>query len=209
MLETSLNLLRLSLVTAKIAVVGLILGLVFALILFLFGQSWKKAGWIANTLAVAVKSAPAFAFVPLIAFAFGPGLATKAIVAGCICFFPIFVSLDQGTSKVPEGIRRITRCYGSSRWRTYWFVYRGWLVRAALEGVQSAAPLAVVGALVAEFVDAASTQDMGLGVFLYLQKDHLGSLSIGLVVGTALGMVLYALAACALWFVGSKLNLEK
>jgi NitT/TauT family transport system permease protein len=113
------------------------------------------------------------AIAPLLVVWFGFGLEPKIIIAFLVCFFPIVIDAMIGFRSTPKEVLWLARSMGTSRWKT--FVH--FQIPAALPnifaGVKVASTLAVVGAVVGEFVAA----DRGLGYQLIVAN---GTLDVGL-----------------------------
>lgn len=139
---------------------------------------------------VASQTIPKVAIAPLLVVWFGFGLTPKILIAFLICFFPIVIDSLIGFRSTPKEVLWLARSMGSSRWKTF----VNFQIPAALPhifaGVKVASTLAIVGAVVGEFVAA----DSGLGYQLIVAN---GTLDIGLsfavlVVLSVMGIVLFA-----------------
>jgi NitT/TauT family transport system permease protein len=144
---------------------------------------------ILHPVLVASQTVPKVALAPLLVVWCGFGLLPKVLIAFTICFFPILVDALTGFRSAPREIAWLAKSTGASRWQAF----RYFQVPAALphifSGIKVASTLAIVGAVVGEFVAA----DHGLGYQLMAAN---GSLDITLsftilVVLSLMGMVLY------------------
>lgn len=142
-------------------------------------------------LLVASQTIPKVAIAPLLVVWFGFGLLPKVLIVFLIAFFPIVVDSMVGFRSVPREVTWLARSMGASQWDTF----RRISVPAALPhifaGLKVASTLAVVGAVVGEFVAA----DRGLGYQLIVANGVLDvQLSFALLLAlSVLGVVLYAL----------------
>ena len=140
---------------------------------------------------VASQTIPKVAIAPLLVVWFGFGLMPKVLIAFLICFFPIVVDSLVGFRSAPKEVGWLARSMGASRWQTF----VNFQVPAALPhifaGVKVASTLAIVGAIVGEFVAA----DRGLGYQLIVANGALDvTLSFTvLVVLSLMGVALFAL----------------
>jgi NitT/TauT family transport system permease protein len=140
---------------------------------------------------VASQTIPKVAIAPLLVVWFGFGLAPKVLIAFLICFFPIIVDSLVGFRSAPREVAWLARSMGATRWQNF----VNFQIPAALPhifaGVKVASTLAIVGAIVGEFVAA----DRGLGYQLIVANGALDiTLSFTvLVVLSLLGVILYAL----------------
>jgi NitT/TauT family transport system permease protein len=173
---------------------GLLIGLGIALLLLPASTRWRGA-IIGSTVSIGLKSVPAFIVPLIVGPLLGPGPLVKMIVSGLICFFPILVGAIEGLGRVPRGLLRMADAYGSRGWPRFWFIERPWLTVGLLEGIKAAAPLAVVGAVVAEFVDAARASDAGLGVLFAVDRNYPRELLALSFATTILGCALFGVCA--------------
>jgi len=111
---------------------------------------------------IASQSVPTVAIAPLLVIWFDTGLLSKVLVCALIVFFPILVNTVVGLRTVERGLRDLMRTLESSRWQTVWLLELPAALPVLLGGLKVGATLAVIGAVVGEFVAA----DRGLGYLL-------------------------------------------
>lgn len=113
-------------------------------------------------IAVVVQVTPIVAVFPLINIYIDNLLAKILLCAWIIAFFPILSNTTLGLMSADRNLRDLYRLYGASRWQTL----RHLLLPAALPyflgGLRISGGLALVGAVVAEFV--AGTSGFGSGL---------------------------------------------
>jgi len=156
----------------------------------LLAQS-RSAERVLHPILVLSQTVPKVAVAPLLVVWFGFGLTPKILIAFTMCFFPIVVDTLTGFKSAPAQLRWLALSTGATRWQA--FVH--FQVPAALphifSGVKVASTLAIVGAVVGEFVAA----DRGLGYQLIVANGALDvtlSFTI-LVVLSVMGVLLYGL----------------
>lgn len=180
-----------SLVTLLEILAGFGLGVVVGVPLgamIVFSDAVRRAVY---PLLVASQMVPKVAIAPVLVVWFGTGLPSKFLVAFLICFFPIVVSTALGMGSTEPDMVRLLRSMGAGRL----FVFTRLRLPAALPsvfaGLKVAMSLAVVGAVVGEFV----ASDSGLGYFLLYASGQVDTPGVfaGLAVLTAIGVVLYFL----------------
>jgi NitT/TauT family transport system permease protein len=137
---------------------------------------------------VAAQATPILALAPLIVLWFGIGLLSKVLIVALICFFPMAVATTVGLRSVDARLLELGRSLRASRWQ----VLRAIEVPAALPqilgGLRISVTLAVVGAIVGEWVVA----DRGLGVLINLARASL--FDIPLMFATLLTIALMGVA---------------
>jgi NitT/TauT family transport system permease protein len=113
-------------------------------------------------LAVAFQNTPRVALAPLFLTWFGFGLTSKYVMAATICFFPVLIAVVVGLETVDSDARTLMRSLGASRWELYRKLSLPSSLPIIFAGVKQAMTLALIGAIVAEFVGASE----GMGVMI-------------------------------------------
>lgn len=141
-------------------------------------------------LLVASQTIPKVAIAPLLVVWFGFGLLPKILIVFLICFFPIVVDALVGFRSVPREVLWLSRSMGASQWKTFTKISIPAALPHIFAGLKVASTLAVVGAVVGEFVAA----DRGLGYQLIVANGVMDvQLSFSLlIVLSVLGVVLHA-----------------
>jgi NitT/TauT family transport system permease protein len=112
--------------------------------------------------AVALQVTPRIAIAPLIIAWAGFGYSSKIWIAAIIAFFPVYVNALTGILTVDEDAREMFRSLGASRWQTFMHLMVPGSLPVMFAGLKTAAGLALVGAVVGEFISA----ERGLGVLV-------------------------------------------
>jgi len=115
-----------------------------------------------NPYAVALQVTPRIAIAPLIIAWAGFGYNSKIWIAAIIAFFPVYVNALTGILTVDEDAREMFRSLGASRWQTFTHLMVPGSLPIMFAGLKTAAGLALVGAVVGEFISA----ERGLGVLV-------------------------------------------
>lgn len=115
-----------------------------------------------NPYAVALQVTPRIAIAPLIIAWAGFGYSSKIWIAAIIAFFPVYVNALTGILTVDEDAREMFRSLGASRWQTFTHLMVPGSLPVMFAGLKTAAGLALVGAVVGEFISA----ERGLGVLV-------------------------------------------
>ena len=160
------SLFRHTLTTLGEVLIGLALGASAATGL---GYLLAKFGWLERLLSpyiVASQSVPVVAIAPLLVIWFGSGLLSKILIAALIVFFPVLINTVVGLRSVPAGLRDLMRSLQASPWQTFRLLEVPAALPVFLGGLKVGATLAVIGAVVGEFVGA----DRGLGFLVNLGR---------------------------------------
>jgi NitT/TauT family transport system permease protein len=149
-------------VTLKEILGGLALGTFVATLLgYLLAHSPVAERLLAPYI-VASQSVPTVAIAPLLVIWFGTGLLSKVLVCALIVFFPILVNTVVGVRSVSRDLRDLMRTLQASRWQMIWMLEVPAALPTLLGGLKVGATLAVIGAVVGEFV----ASDRGVGYLL-------------------------------------------
>jgi NitT/TauT family transport system permease protein len=134
----------------KALVVASILACGVALIVAL-NRTLEKA---VQPIAVALQVTPVIAIAPQVVIWAGLDHPERAIVALAVvvAFFPIFSGALTGLKSTDPDLERLFDLYDASRWQRLWRLRIPSSVPFVLEGHKVAGGLAVIGAVVAEFV---------------------------------------------------------
>lgn len=113
-------------------------------------------------LIVGSQTIPKVAIAPLLAAWFGFGLAPKITIVALVAFFPIVVSSVVGLRSTTPQMLHLARSMGASPVQIFWRFRLPHALPSVFAGMKMATVLAVIGAVVAEFVGA----DSGLGYLI-------------------------------------------
>jgi len=149
-------------VTLQEVLVGLGLGTLVATVLGYLLAHFPVAERLLAPYIVASQSVPTVAIAPLLVIWFGTGLLSKVLVCALIVFFPILVNTVVGVRSVGRELRDLMRTLEASRWQVVWLLELPAALPVLVGGLKVGATLAVIGAVVGEFVAA----DRGLGYLL-------------------------------------------
>jgi NitT/TauT family transport system permease protein len=176
------------LVTLKETLLGLLLGSVVGIIAgVLLGESSIVRATVYPYL-VAFQSLPKIAVAPLFVIWFGFGTTPKVLVAATLTFFPLLVNTMSGVMTVDRDRAQLFRSLSASRRQTWIKLLLPSALPSVLAGFEVATVLALLGAILGEFV---SSQD-GLGVLLKQQQTSYDTAGVfaNLIVLAAIGVVL-------------------
>lgn len=101
---------------------------------------------------VAVNAMPKVAFAPLFVSWLGFGIASKVALSAFVAVFPIIVATAAGIHAADQNARMLFRTMGASRWQTLTRLKLPTGMPLFFTGLKNAAVLAVVGAVVGEFL---------------------------------------------------------
>jgi NitT/TauT family transport system permease protein len=176
-----------TLVTLQEVLVGLFLGLGAAIFIGYFLAKSPAVERVLSPYIVASQSIPIVAIAPLLVIWLGPGILSKILTSALIVFFPVLVNTIVGLRSVPVELYDLMRSYQASRWQRITKLEIPASLPVFLGGLRIGATLAVIGAVVGEFVGA----DQGLGFLVNVGR---GLYDTSLVFVSVFTLVLLALS---------------
>jgi NitT/TauT family transport system permease protein len=120
-------------------------------------------------IAIAVKTTPIVAIAPLLVIWLGTGWWSKIVAAILICFFPVLVNTVKGLKAADLEYRELFETLGATRAQEFRKLRVPYCLPYLFSALKISSSLAVVGAIVGEFVGA--TQ--GLGYLIIISSSHL------------------------------------
>lgn len=180
-------------VTATTAGLGLVAGVVIGAFLSFVMVASRPAASIILPYVVALRIAPLIAIAPLLFLWFGRGIPGKTLLVATLTVFPITIAALDGLRSTPEPYLTLLRSVGASTTDVFLRVRIPAAAPSVFAGLKIAATLAVIGAVVAEFV----TLDAGLGFRVFDSSNALRTADsfAALVALSVLGLGFYAVPA--------------
>ena len=138
--------------TARTAVLGALLGTLVGL---LIGYPLGRSTWLERFLSpflVASQSTPVVVLAPILITAFGFGMLPAVLVSALSAFYPVMVSVMVGVREVDRGYQELFRSLRAGGWQRLIHLELPGALPVMLGGMRLALSLALIGAVVWEFV---------------------------------------------------------
>jgi NitT/TauT family transport system permease protein len=192
------RLLKHTAITVSEIIPGLLIGLLIALPLgYLLAKS-PLAERLISPYLVASQAIPIIAIAPLLTIWISSAYWSRVSVAVLVVFFPIAINIIAGLRSVPSELYELMDSLQASRWQVFQKLELPAALPILLAGLKVGATLAVIGALVGEFVQPRS---QGLGFLLVTARYQFKT--------DLVFVVLLTLSAIALVMYGFVVLLEK
>ena len=144
---------------------------------------------------VTIRVLPKIAVAPLLLIYLGTGTVTAIVFVALIAFFPLVLNTAAGLTRTPESHAELLRSVDANGLETFLYVRLPYAVPDVFAGLKQSVTLAVVGAIVAEWVVASS----GLGYLILLGSENIRTdiIIASLVALVVVGIALYGLTVAA------------
>ncbi|PSK97696.1 NitT/TauT family transport system permease protein [Murinocardiopsis flavida] len=142
---------------------------------------------------------PKVAIAPLIVAAFGYDLMPKIVLAALLAFFPVLTNTIAGLTEVSDDEVNLFRSLRASRWQELCYLRIPNALVFIFPALNSAAVLALIGAIVGEFV--AARVGIGYAIQQFTTTGEVAGTYAMLVVLSLFGLALYGLLTLAERFV--------
>jgi NitT/TauT family transport system permease protein len=139
---------------------------------------------------IAIQAVPKVAIAPLIIIWFGFGIGSKIVIAAMLAFFPIFVNVVTGFKAIDQRQMMLMRSLCASRWQIFFKLRLMTACPYIFAGLQIAAVLASLGAIVGEFVGA--KQGIGSMIIRSQTEMDVANVFVGVVALSLMVSVLHA-----------------
>ena len=180
--------------TGRIALSGLVVGIVAGIVLALVTTRFRTLNEGLTPLAVAVNATPIVALAPIFNAWFGiTGTLSNQAVVVAIVFFPVFINTARGLTEVHPDELELMRSYASSEWTILREVRIPNAMPFFANALRVVAPLSVIAAIVAEYFGGPQDR-IGNVITSNVAFVRYDVAWAAIAVASALGLVLFAAA---------------
>lgn len=162
LIEDSGDLVYHSVATIGAALTGYGTAIAVAAALAGLAVSWPTSERPVFTVAILIDSLPLIAVAPILMLWLGNGLLLHVVVAAGAALFPLLVGMIQGFKSTDASMRELFHVLSASRWQTLTRLMLPNALPAIFSALKVAAPLALLGTLIAEWMGT----DRGLGTLI-------------------------------------------
>lgn len=148
--------------TLRVALMGFGLSIVISIPLAIVMMRSELLSRTLYPLLVVIQATPVVAVAPLIIVMMGSDDPSRVLITCLLTFFPLVVSTATGINETPPELIELSRSLDAPLRRETWQIRIPYAVPHIFSGLKVAITLAIIGAVVAEFVAA----EKGLGYFI-------------------------------------------
>jgi len=167
--------------------ISIVLGVAAALLM-------SQAKWIENSLypwAVVLQTVPILALTPFLSFFFGFSLTSRVIVTVIIAFFPIVSNTLFGLQSAEAGTHDLFTLHRAGRLTRLWKLQLPAALPSMFTGFRTSAGLAVIGAIVGEFMFKQGEPGLGTNMSVYTSLLEGERLWANVLTASALGITVF------------------
>jgi NitT/TauT family transport system permease protein len=146
-----------------------------------------------------LQTVPIVAIAPLLVLWFGPGARAVTVSSFIVSLFPVIANTLTGLRSVEPALRDLFRLYGARRLAMLWKLELPAALPHLFTGLRIASGLAVIGAIVGEFVAGFAEDSAGLGILVLSAYRQLRTdlLFAAVLAASGLGLSLFGAVSLA------------
>lgn len=161
------------------------LGLVLAMIVI----HYKSLEQILTISAIILKTIPIIAIAPLLILWFGHGIWSKVAAVAITCFIPIIINVLSGAKEVIHKYNNIICLYNLNKiQKTKYFILPG-ILPYLISAFKISSSLAIVGALVSEFISA--NKGLGYLIISNYYSMNIAGVFVCIFLSSIMGIIIY------------------
>jgi NitT/TauT family transport system permease protein len=178
--------------TAQIAIIGLAIATLLGLGLAVIMSQSKIMERAIFPYMVILQSMPVLAIVPLIGFWFGYDQTSRVVVCVLIAVFPILVNSLFGLLSADQGMHDLFTLHNANRWTRLRKLMFPAALPAIFTGLRISAGLAVIGAIVGDFLFGQGEVGIGQVIKLYAARLRGEELLASVLLACMFGVLVFA-----------------
>ena len=184
-----------TLATFKTVMLGFVVSILVSLPLAVLLTASPTIAAAVYPFLVWTQSIPKVALAPILVVLLGTNELPRIVITTLVAFFPLVISIATGLMSVPPELLELSRACRASKLSELWRIRLPYAIPFIFAGLKVAISLAVVGAVVAEFVNA----DAGLGFLIQTSTAFFRvSVAFGaLIILSIMGVVLFQIVVIA------------
>lgn len=180
-------------VTLREILIGFVVGTAIGIVLAVMIAESRVLERSLYPIVVFLHTVPKLAIAPIFVIWFGFGLLPKVVLVVVISFFPITVNTIYGLTSVDRNVVDLMRSVSASEWQILRWIRIPNAVPYLFAGLKISVTLAVVGAIIGEWVGT----DAGLGFAILVSATQLKTpfMFAAIVIISVIGVALFYLVA--------------
>lgn len=188
--------------TGRLTILALIMAIIGGLAL---AVAFTQSKWVEMSLfpyAVILQVTPVVAIAPLLQIYMDSAFSAALLCAWIVAFFPILSNTTVGLKSADHNLQDLFTIYGATKWQRLRLLAMPSALPYFLSGLKIAGGLALIGAVVAEFVIGRAGTGLGLASTLLeaSYRFNFGRLYSALVLISVMGIAIFGLMSLISYF---------
>ena len=171
-------------------VLGFIVALFIGLSLSLVALYYQKTETIFTFISIILKTIPIIAIAPLLVLWFGNGLGSKVAAVAITSCIPIFVNTLSGAKTILNRYKNIIGIYSLNKLEINKIILLHGISEYIITSLKITSSLAVVGALVSEFISA--NKGLGYLIISNYYSMNIAGVFVCIMISGLLGILIYS-----------------
>lgn len=188
--------------TGRLTILALVMAIIGGLAL---AVAFTQSKWVEMSLfpyAVILQVTPVVAIAPLLQIYMDSAFSAALLCAWIVAFFPILSNTTVGLKSADHNLQDLFTIYGATKWQRLRLLAMPSALPYFLSGLKIAGGLALIGAVVAEFVIGRAGTGLGLASTLLeaSYRFNFGRLYSALVLISVMGIAIFGLMSLISYF---------
>lgn len=179
-----------TLITVREIILGFIVALFIGLLLSLVSLYYQKTETVFTFISIILKTIPIIAIAPLLVLWFGSGIGSKIAAVAITSFIPIFVNTLSGSKTILNKYKNIIGLYSLNKLQINRIILLHGISEYIISSLKIASSLAVVGALVSEFISA--NEGLGYLIISSYYSMNIAGVFVCIMISGLLGILIYS-----------------
>lgn len=180
-----------SLFTIIEIIIGFLLANLLGIIIAILALNNKYLERLITTISIIIKTIPIIAIAPLLVLWFGHGMCSKYAAVVITCFSPILINTLMSSKIEMQRYKQLIDIYNLNRAQALKHIIFPGIVPSLISSLKISSSLAVVGALVSEFICA----NKGLGYLIISNYNsmNIAGVFICIIISSIIGITIFEL----------------
>ena len=179
-----------TLVTVSEIILGFMVAMLIGLLLSLISLYYQKTETIFTFMSIILKTIPIIAIAPLLVLWFGSGIGSKVAAVAITSFIPIFINTLTGSKTMLTRYKNIIGIYSLNKQQISKIILLHGVSEYIISSLKISSSLAVVGALVSEFISA--NEGLGYLIISNYYSMNIAGVFVCIMISGLLGILIYS-----------------
>lgn len=180
-----------SLYTLYEIIVGFIISIILGLMLSIISIHIKPLENILTCISIIFKTIPIIAIAPLLVLWFGSGFGSKIAAVAITSFIPILINVLYCSKALMLKYNKIITLYNMSKFQVDYYIIMPGIVNSLISSLKISSSLAIIGALVGEFISA--NKGLGYLIISNYYSMNIAGVFVCIIISCLTGIIIYSI----------------